>query len=64
MLQDMDHMEVCCVLYVKVGRFDQLEQRKICVLAVTDALRQSSPDAFFVSIKYEISAVVPQSVSL
>jgi len=35
MLQEMDHMEVICVLYVKVGRFDQFEQSKISVLTVT-----------------------------
>jgi len=35
MLNDMDHMEASCVLYVKVGRFHQLEQSKISVLTVT-----------------------------
>jgi len=35
MLQDMDHMEASCVFYVKVGRFDHLEQSKICVLTMT-----------------------------
>jgi len=35
MLQDMDHMEACCVFYGKVGRFDQLEQSKISVLTFT-----------------------------
>jgi len=30
----MDHMEVSCVFYVKVGRLDQLEQSKICVLTI------------------------------
>jgi len=35
MLQDLDHMEGSCVLYVKVGRFDQLEQIKISVLTST-----------------------------
>jgi len=35
MLQDLDHMEASCILYVKVGRFDQLEQSKIRVLTVT-----------------------------
>jgi len=35
MLQDMDHMEASWVFYVKVGRFDQFEQSKICILAVT-----------------------------
>jgi len=34
MLQDVDHMEASCVLYVKVGMFDQLEQGKISVLTV------------------------------
>jgi len=34
MLQDMDHMEACCVFYVKVARFDDLEQSKICILTV------------------------------
>jgi len=32
MLQDMDHMEASCVFYVKVGRLDQREQSKFCVL--------------------------------
>jgi hypothetical protein len=35
MLQEMDHMEANCVLYVKVGRFGQFEQSKISVLTVT-----------------------------
>jgi hypothetical protein len=35
MLQDMEHMEVSCVFYVKVGRFNQFEQTKISVLTVT-----------------------------
>jgi len=35
MLQDMDHMEASCVLYVKVGRFDPFKRSKISVLTVT-----------------------------
>jgi len=35
MLQDMDHMEASCILYVEVGRFDQFEQSQINVLTVT-----------------------------
>ena len=35
MLQEMDHMEASCVIYVRVGRFDQFEQSKISVLTVT-----------------------------
>jgi hypothetical protein len=35
MLQDMDHMDASCIFYDKVGRVDQLEQSKICILAVT-----------------------------
>ena len=35
MLQDMDHMEASCVVYVKVGRFHQLKQSKINILTVT-----------------------------
>jgi len=35
MLQDMDHMDASCVIYVKVGSFDQLEQSEICVLTGT-----------------------------
>jgi hypothetical protein len=35
MLQEMDHMETSCVIYVKVGRFDQYKQSKISVLTVT-----------------------------
>ena len=35
MLQDMDHMEASCVIYVKVGRYDQIEQSKISVLPIT-----------------------------
>jgi len=34
MLQEIDHIEASCVLYVKVGRFDQFEQSKISVLTV------------------------------
>jgi len=29
MLQDMNHMEASCTVYVKVGTFDRLEQTKI-----------------------------------
>ena len=32
MLEDADHMEASCSIYVKVGTFDQHEQSKICVL--------------------------------
>ena len=35
MLQDMDHVEASCVLYVKVDRFHQLEQSKISVWTIT-----------------------------
>jgi hypothetical protein len=35
MLQKMDQMEASCGCYVKVGRIDQFEQRKISVLTVT-----------------------------
>jgi len=35
MVQGMDHMEASCVVYVKVGTLDQLEQSKFCVLTVT-----------------------------
>jgi len=35
MLQEMDHMEASCIIYVKVGRFDQFEQSKISVLTCT-----------------------------
>jgi len=35
MLQDMDHMERSCIVYVKVGTHNQLEQSKICVLTIT-----------------------------
>ena len=35
MLQDMNNMEASCGFYVKVGRFDQDEQHKICILTVT-----------------------------
>jgi len=32
MLQDMDNMEASCVFYVKVGTFNHLEQKNICLL--------------------------------
>ena len=35
MLLDMDNMEASCIFDVTVGRFDQVEQSKICVLTVT-----------------------------
>jgi len=35
MLQEMDHIEVFCVVYVEIGRFDQFEHRKISVLNVS-----------------------------
>jgi len=31
----MDHMEASCIFYVKVGKFDQLEQSKNSVLIIT-----------------------------
>jgi len=34
MLQEMDHMEACCVFYVKVGWFDQFEHSKISILNI------------------------------
>jgi len=34
MLQVMDNMEACCVIYVKVGTFTHLEQSKIFLLTV------------------------------
>jgi hypothetical protein len=33
-MEDIDHMEACCGIYVKVGRFDQQEQSKISVLTM------------------------------
>jgi len=36
MLQDVDDMEVSCVIHVKYGTSDQPEQSKICVLTVTN----------------------------
>jgi len=35
MLQDMDHIEASCVLYVEVGTLNRHEQCKICVFTVT-----------------------------
>lgn len=35
MLEDTDHMEANCVLYVKVGRLHQLEYSTICDLTIT-----------------------------
>jgi hypothetical protein len=35
MFQDMDHMEASSLIYVKVGRLDQLNQSKIRVLTIT-----------------------------
>ena len=35
MLQDMDHIEASCVLYVEVGTLNRVEQSTICVLTVT-----------------------------
>lgn len=34
MLHNMDHMEPSCIIYDKVGMFDQLELSKICILNV------------------------------
>ena len=34
-LQDMADIEASCVIFVKIGMFDQLEQSKISVLTVT-----------------------------
>jgi hypothetical protein len=34
-LQDMDHMQASCVLYVKVSRIEQLEQTKISIFTIT-----------------------------
>ena len=35
MLQDMNHMEASCVVYVKVRKFNQLKQSAICDSIVT-----------------------------
>jgi len=35
MLQDMDHIEASCVVYVEVGTSNRLEQSIICVWTVT-----------------------------
>jgi hypothetical protein len=35
MLQEMDHMEASCVIYIKVGRFVQFKKSKFSVLTVT-----------------------------
>jgi len=35
MLQNMDHMEACCIMYVKVGGFNHHEQGIISILTVT-----------------------------
>jgi len=35
MLQDMDHIEASCIIYVEVGTLNRLEQSKICILTVT-----------------------------
>jgi hypothetical protein len=35
MLQNIDHMEASCNIYVKVGTLDQLEQSKICVVTIS-----------------------------
>jgi len=34
MMQDMDNMEASCVIYVKVGTFNHLEQSKIRLLTI------------------------------
>jgi len=31
----MDNMEASCIFYVKVGRFDQFKQSKVCILTIT-----------------------------
>ena len=36
MLQDMDTMEASCIIYVKVGIFNQHNQSKICLLTVNN----------------------------
>lgn len=35
MLQNKDHMEVSFIFYVKVSKFNQLEQNKICIVTIT-----------------------------
>ena len=35
MLKDMANLEASCILYVKVGTFDQHEQSKLCILIIT-----------------------------
>ena len=35
MLEDMDHIEANCVIYVEVGALNRFEQSKICVLTIT-----------------------------
>ena len=46
MLQEIDHTEERWVFYVKVGRFDQFEQRKISVLTVI-SLRIVMPTVYY-----------------
>jgi len=33
-LQGMDNVEASCIFYVKIGKFNQYEQSKICLLTV------------------------------
>jgi len=60
MLQGMDHMEASCVLYVKVGTLDQLEQSKFCVLTATTlgiVMLTVHIDSIFVSVSCKIPVI-------
>jgi len=65
MLQGMDHMEVSCVFYVKVGKLDQLEQSKFCVVTITKMgivmLTVQIDSIFSVSFMYDPSDLLRQT---
>jgi len=54
MLQDMDNMEASCLIYVKVGMFNHLEQSKICLLTVNTLgiARQTVQHDLIVSVSF------------
>jgi len=65
MLQDMDHMEASCVFYVKVGKLDQLEQSKFCVLTITSLgivmITVQDDSIFSVSFMYDPGDLLRQT---
>ena len=65
MLQDMDHMEASCVLYIKVGTLDELERSKFSVLTISKLgivmITVRDDSIFGVSFMYDLGVHLRQT---